>query len=114
MSDFLLPQKKIDRHHALASQQRSVETRNKARARGKHQPNAGTICHPGQKLGDSRGRRRQLPERPWPALIVYGNVVGNVLGMGKQRFDQHGNTISPGGKDAKEKPSAETRSPKPE
>ena len=104
MGDFAISQKEIDRHDALASQEGSVETRDKPGSRGKQEPDAGATGCAGEMHGDSGGTGGELFVGSGAGFVAGCDLVGRLLRVGEQRFDEHGNIIAFGGMDAKAKP----------
>ncbi len=87
MGDLIVAEEKIDRDHALASQQGSVETRDKSRARGEHESDVAARCGPGEIARQCAGGGGQLGKRAGAAFVTQGNRLGRTGGVVQKRLE---------------------------
>jgi hypothetical protein len=87
--DLAVAEQEVDWHDALAGQQRSVETGNKARACRQEQADVrlarlGRQVHP-----EPRGHRRELGVGVPSVVVDDGHFVWLTGGVGEERFEKH-------------------------
>jgi hypothetical protein len=103
VGNFAIAEKEIDGYYALASEERSVETRDESRAGGKDEADARTSGRGGEVRGDTGSGGGELFVGSGAGFVAGRDVSGRLLGVSEQRFDEHWSMIALGGRDAKGK-----------